>query len=56
MNRKFVVTTPRNILSCQPVTVFAGDRLEALTRLGLTVWTEEEWAELEADLGIAEQP
>lgn len=43
--QKFYVTTPGTTLTgCQPVFVYAKDRLSADMELRLTVWTEEEWA------------
>ena len=40
----YVVTVGYPLLPSQPVTVQATDRLDAVTRLSLTVWTAEEWA------------
>ena len=39
----YVVTAGIPLLPSQPVTVQATSRLDAVTRLSLTVWTAEEW-------------
>lgn len=51
--RKFYVTggrltedgTPRNDSKVPALVCFGADRLDALTRCGVTVWTEEEYQE-----------
>ena len=43
--QKFIVTAGRDILVSQPIEVMATSSLEAVTMLGLTIWTEAEYEE-----------
>jgi hypothetical protein len=56
---KFYITglyhTPElNDRTLPPIVVEADDRLDALTRTGCTVWTEEEWRQAQGRLKNAE--
>ena len=42
----YIVTTPYPLLPQRPIAVTATDRLDAVTRIGLTVYTPTEWAAL----------
>ena len=53
---KYVITFPRDIKAEEPIEVEAKDRAWAMASLGATVWTAEEWKEVNAKLGKKEHP
>lgn len=46
----FYISFPVNYYSMHPIKVHATDRLDAITKMGITVWSEKEWLESTAEI------